>query len=773
MNSILLLTILLNAATRVTPINTAEAVFAPCWDAHLNEIKKWEVSAGEVRKDWHVIHYKWSRKNLQPGQPAFKAVRADEFSCKGYDTMICVANPTQGTKLRIDVETDRGIRSGEWIVKKPYRDEYLIPLNGAQTIRKITFQVFDEGRNKATSGTLLWMGLQNKAELDRLLEQRKQFASQPMDVFLAPRGTIPAFKGRANLLAPAKELEKLQAAYQKRKKELGRDFITDPTLKDYHPEALLSDTLPYANAQMFGRIRDDGRRFMSVRALLEKGLVTKNPEFMNMAVRTALVYALTPNWDSMFLSVFPDSGWDQRVFSHSAVTLNIALVLDYAYDLLSPAGRSLLEKRIAVEGLGQINYNIWKYAYLFGNNQLAVFTAGRVAAYLILEKTQSWNGPRIKKYTELAMEELFDSIAKLVYEDGSYLEGPMYFTYTMANLQNVLDMYASARNKSVAEILPEKLKNLGVFADTCISTDRRGGLIPFSSGQQVIAHNKIGSSVLQFLALAAPNSQWVTLYWNETPKKLPWDKPHLSLRSRHALVPKGPIKPNPLSVLPTMGVMASTRFYEGETVKMLLIGTKAQTRSHRHNDRGSFVLEFAGDTYAADPGGQSYSTAGAGLVKRSDYHNMLVPGDMPDNELEAVAKANVYPVGTGDEKSFHAEILPAPSSYNYFTDWKRTIDSPVPNRFVIRDDYKLTPGRKSARFLWITELPWKKVKDGVIRLDGLTSYALIHYPPELQFRAEKLSVRRNDIYHRLNFEKNAPEGTIEIRVEFHKKTGTK
>ena len=61
----------------------------------------------------------------------------------------------------------------------------------------------------------------------------------------------------------------------------------------------------------------------------------------------------------------------------------------------------------------------------------------------------------------------------------------------------------------------------------------------------------------------------------------------------------------------------------------------------------------------------------------------------------------------------------------------------------------------------------------MIRLDGLTSYALIHYPPELQFRAEKLSVRRNEIYHRLNFEKNAPEGTIEIRVEFHKKTGTK
>ena len=218
-----------------------------------------------------------------------------------------------------------------------------------------------------------------------------------------------------------------------------------------------------------------------------------------------------------------------------------------------------------------------------------------------------------------------------------------------------------------------------------------------------------------------------------------------------------------------MGVMASTRFFEGEPVKILLIGTKAGMHHHRHNDRGSFVLEFAGDTYAADPGGQIYADADSGLVRRSDYHNMLVPDIIPDNEPMAIAKADVYPCGNGDETSFAAEILPAPSSYDYFTEWKRSIHSTTPNRILFRDEYRLTKNHKSARFLWITQLPWTKIQDGVIRLDGKDSYALISYPADLKFHVQELKVRGKEIFHRLNFEKEGESGTIDIQVELFKK----
>jgi len=767
----ILLIAAVGALTRVTPINPAEAVFAPFWDSGLKEIRQWHCSRGKLSPYWCITHYSWDRQPESAGTPAFEAVRNEPFSCTGYDTFIYAGSIPPQAKLRISLETDKGLRSGEWTGKSAYRDEYPVPLAGAEKISRIKFQVFDTGRNQIRKGHLLWMGLQNSAELKRLLDQRKSFASQPLDRFLAPKGTVPAFKGTVNLLAPAAELEKIQDAYLKRKKALGRDFITVPGLDSYHPETMYNGILPFANLRMFARVRDEGQKFRDVQNLIVKALITRNREIMDKAVRTALVMALTPNWDSSFLSVFLDSGWDQRVFGNVRAAEYLSLVLDYAGDMLSDAGRELLAKRLALEGLGQINYNIWKYRYLFGNNQLAVFTRGRISAYLVLEKLPYWNGVRVKPYTELAMAEFFDSVGKLFHEDGSFMEGPAYFCYTVRHIRPVLEMYACARNKPLAEIIPPRLKNLGRFGDVFISTDRRGGLIPVSSGQG--PGRTVSPELCQFLALLAPDSQWVDLYHRQTGNQAALWNSDLTMIARHPQVPAGPVKVRSLAELPAMGVMASTRFFEGEPVKILLVGTPARMNQHRHNDRGSFVLEFAGDTYAADPGGQIYAEAGSSLVRRSDYHNMLVPGDMPDNEPEMTSRADVFPRGKGDAKSFSAEILPAPSSYDYFTEWKRTIQSPVPNRFLFRDEYHLTPNRKSARFLWITELPWKKIEDGMIRLDGKNSYALLRYPKELHFYAEQLTVRRKEIYHRLNFEKKAPAGIIEIQVEFHKKTGMK
>ena len=254
------------------------------------------------------------------------------------------------------------------------------------------------------------------------------------------------------------------------KKKAGRELLTENLPDGYAPEKEMSDVLPFANPKIFGRIRDDNQNLRHLSGMLQKGVIAQNPELMRMAVRTALVMALTPNWDSTFLSDFADSGWDQRVFSHAVAAEEIALVLDYAGDLLSETGRQLLLKRLALEGLGQINYNIWKYSYLFGNNQLSVFTRGRIASYLVLEKAYAWNGQRVVPYTELAMQELYDSIDLLMHPDGSFLEGPGYFFYTVGSIQPALQMYANARGKKLRDVIPEKMKKLGAFGDTLVSS---------------------------------------------------------------------------------------------------------------------------------------------------------------------------------------------------------------------------------------------------------------------------------------------------------------
>ena len=123
---------------------------------------------------------------------------------------------------------------------------------------------------------------------------------------------------------------------------------------------------------------------------------------------------------------------------------------------------------------------------------------------------------------------------------------------------------------------------------------------------------------------------------------------------------------------------------------------------------------------------------------------MLVPHQPPEYGHEPTSPVDVRPSGKGDEKSFHAEISPAPASNGDIQEWKRTIDSPAPDRITITDSSRMAPQHKGARFLWITELPWKQLPDNTIRLDGQNSYALIRYPKDIRFSAETLTVRRKE-----------------------------
>ncbi|MBK8857314.1 MAG: heparinase II/III family protein [Opitutaceae bacterium] len=57
--------------------------------------------------------------------------------------------------------------------------------------------------------------------------------------------------------------------------------------------------------------------------------------------------------------------------------------------------------------------------------------------------------------------------------------------------------------------------------------------------------------------------------------------------------------PKPFVFLPDMGLMASTRQFKGAWTKILINGNKAGS-GHAHEDKGGFVLEHRGETYAMD-----------------------------------------------------------------------------------------------------------------------------------------------------------------------------
>ncbi len=752
---------------RVTPINVAEAVLAPFWDGSMQELANWEVNVGKAEYIFGATSLIWSTKQ-QAEEVVFSMQRTETFSCRGYDQMIVFLSIPQGETLKMTLHTDKGILEKKWRGESPVRDEYMMSLDGAQQISKMILEICRSSETDVSKGRLLWIGLQDSERLPLVLEQFRQLAAQPLDLFMAPGEQMPEFKSKTGLLGKDADLLSIQEEYQRLKEAAGGQELITEELSGYDPALLMSETLPFANQPIFGRVRDDGRSFKSTLALVQKALISKNAELMRMALRNALIFALTPNWDTSFLSDFPDSGWEQRVFSNATVAEAVAVVLDYGDDLLSDAGRQLLLKRLAVDGLGQINFNIWKHKYLFGNNQLAVFTRGRVAAYLTLEQARYWNGERVKPYTEMAMQELYDSIEMLIHPDGSFLEGPGYFFYTIGSIQPVLQMYANVRNKNLSSVIPDKMKLLGAFADTLVSTDRRGGLIPFSSSQ---GEGRFGSiSTIQFLAAIAPDSQWTAIY-----NRLMRERYHdhlfadLGFWTLRSQVPTEDPPVRPFSELPVMGAMSSTRFFDGKAVKMLLLGSKANSHCHRHNDKGSFVLEFDGDTYAADPGGQNYADADGKNVIRADYHNMLVPMRARENEKETVSPVDIRPAGKGDSNTFYAEIHPAPASNGDFLQWKRSIESESPEKFVITDSYQTSPEHEGVRFLWITQLPQQQTGPNTIRLEGESSYALLHFPEGVKFSTETLLVRRKENYSRLNFAKEGSSGVIRIEVEFFSK----
>jgi hypothetical protein len=96
------------------------------------------------------------------------------------------------------------------------------------------------------------------------------------------------------------------------------------------------------------------------------------------------------------------------------------------------------------------------------------------------------------------------------------------------------------------------------------------------------------NDTLRILTELVPNSYWTTLC------------------NKQQAARGGPMldaaPPLPAYIeLPEIGYIASTRSLGSELVKVFIMGNKANA-GHTHEDKGSFVLEFAGRTFAADLG---------------------------------------------------------------------------------------------------------------------------------------------------------------------------
>jgi hypothetical protein len=625
--------------------------------------------------------------------------RRFEADCAGYDRLLASITAPEGARVRLVADTDRGIRTSETTAKGPVKREYVLELRGAKRLRRITLELMAGGKGPA-NGNLNWIGLQNAKLLDRHLAQWRAIDPR-WPGYLEPPTRKPSFEPKVGLLMDAREWDRFRARHAAHLRRYGSSPFTESARRGAKapPERCVGENIKCYAERLFCREREHELNLLGEDLLgygghaAVLGMLTRDPKWSRLAARYALTMAWCGHWDD-FVCFVPGGTFDQRCFTAASCTFQTALILDLAWDCFTPLGRELIMQKMVRLGLAEITFNTWRYEYIFNCNQMAWFSFARMAGALFLERF--W--PRVRAEAEQARRDLDENIGQIVLSDGGFVEGPTYFTTVGRHGGMTWFMYALARKKSFGAVVPAALRRTAAFAAAIAATDDATDVIPFCDSRSLLDHDTLG-----VMATLLPRSQWVAMFRKSLVRSrgMPREVMAMSLE-RH--IPRRAPPPPAIVRLPVMGVVASTRRYRGEWVKLFLMGNKAGA-GHTHEDKGHFVLEFAGDTLACDPGTTDYSSPFAIALKHCQFHNMLIPfGTRERAHPASPLPVDIRPVARGTKTRFEAEMNLASGWESYYRAWRRRWMSPSPDRLIIRDTYALREG-EGVEFFWQTRLP--------------------------------------------------------------------
>lgn len=731
------------ALRKPVPINMAEAIIEPFWIPELSGLGKWTVDPGtahglRITQNWSAVDFEWAAK--PEAGPALRMRRDVHVDCSGYDRLLMRLAPPRGCITRVTVTTEQGPRMFVSDPANANRAEYELDLQGAQRIDTITLEL-EAGAEGNAAGWLRWIGLQSSERLAQYFD-RWDYSGIQWDAYLQAADAPLRFEPRYGIFLTADELNELRVDHERGMQEAGDSQYARriAAARSYEPEKGIHEFVESGGrTSAHSRVRDEFQpRLEGSPDLAIAGLVARDAGALRVAARYALSLAMSEHWETGFMSVLPGSAWEDRPFRRSYTAADIAEVLDLAGEVFTDAGRNFLMRRLAEEGVGPINFATWRHEYIFHCNQLAYFNTGRMYAYLVLER--EW--PRVKPYTDLAYHDAINNLENVIEPDGGSLEGPGYLNPTIRENYNALKHYARARGRDLAELIPHIVTRTANYAAVVAST----------TDEDVIAccdsDASFRNDTLSILTELVPNSYWTTLYHKKQ-----------MIENKAPSVGPGPALPAFIS-LPEIGYMASVRSLGDESVKIFIMGNKADA-GHTHEDKGSFVLEFAGQAFAMDLGIGDYGDPIHVTYKHCQRHNMLVPVGITDraHPLNPLP-FNVKPKGEGDERSFDAQIDATPGWNGYYKKWIRSWDSPSPEVLTIRDEYELARS-DAVEFYWQTALPVERTEDGVT-IHGDKGRVTLSVPQDCTIRLDRLPLAGGAEYTRIAITKTAHQGTLEV-----------
>ena len=737
----------------LTAINSAEAIFEPFFDPQLSEFASWIIDAPGATgisqaRGWAFHTFQWEMP--APDGLVLRLHRSyADLDCADYERLVVCINLPEDSVISIAAETDAGPRRRTGEPFGALRREEWLPLDGAKRILSLTIEVHNP-RPVAGSGWLLWFGLLHPGRLKSHLDQWTGYDEQ-WDKYLQPPEFEPAFQPTYGLLINAEELAAVRRefAYSPMTAELraGAEFA-----RPVRPENLIGEHMNAWSANTLRRERDFNK-MLSLHGPLaaQAGVLWQDKTLCRLAARFALSMVLCDYWEDSFWAHMRGCTSEQRGFVQAIATWDCALILDLCGEWFTPLGRELILKRIATEGHGAMCQASWWWEYMYYGNQLAWISPARIYGLLLLERTMPARcdhypkpeASRVAPHTDQAWANLQDNLAKALLPDGGYLEGVSYFTYTARQAFLGATLYARGRGLDPRSLISPALLRTDRLAEMLYSTDDHQDMILIADAMFPVSEG------IAFLAWLMPQSHWVTVY-RKSLQRAGAAPLLLPLRLDRDIPAEGPPLA-PFCAMPDTGMMCSVRRHQGELVKLFIMGNRSGG-DHQHEDKGSFVLEFAGDSFALDFGVLDYANPVTDMLKQAQRHTMLTPwSDTERPHPTNPIFADIKPRGAGDATRFHATVDGAPGWEGWFTKWQRTWDSPTPDLFVITDEWAVEKGR-GAVFHWTTRLPMRREGDRII-IEGRRARAELCIPAGVEVALEELALqdprrtRVDSVYH--------------------------
>ncbi len=771
---------------QVTAVNVAEAITDPFWDPPYSALDRWKISSGkrhglEISPEWKGVVFSWQR--APRSGPVLRMWRKCDLDCSNYDKLMMSIILPEHSKLRLAAETDKGAYSAVFPAHEGIKFEYFLALKGARRIAKLTVEIeaCAEGSGR---GELSWIGLHNSTLLRLHLRQWEGIGSR-WENHLKPARYEPFFEPSGGYFLTAKQLSNLRRAHDAEMKQHGESLFTrdrDALIKA-RPEEMIKDFVGRGPGRFErDRDRDSPPPFVeeALRAAVA-GVVLRDKKLLRIAARGVMSLAMYAYWDDGFVSHFPGGAFCHRCFTQTNITYVSAAVLDLAGDLFTTLGRESLLRRMAEDGLGSINRNSWKFEYIYRCNQLALFCRGRVLGYAALDHwwTEEGNPRRVLPYMEIGNDELVDTLNYCVEPDGGNLEGSIYCLAYLGSVCMSLFHYAQFKGVPFESVIPEAIVRSAKYADIIQTTDEENPCLYMTLTDTRDCGIPHDQRFLAFLAAAVPDSAWTTIFRKSMERTGGISTGALVSVLERQIPKRGP-GPLTFSMLPDTGLVSSVREMDGEFLKILVMsGTSGSGHVHEHH--GGFVLEFAGQTFALDPGQCAYAHSLSGQMGHCQRHNVLVPvgvegrphPDMLDRgNVSGDGPVRRMPLSArGNARGFRAHVDVTKAWKTYYRKWQRTYESRTPGRLVIRDEYSLKKG-DAVDFQWMTQRDIE-IEDNCIVLPGRRGTVVIEAPDDCEIRVDELPLHnapglllpRTDSLSRIAVRKNAKSGVLEVSVQ--------